>query len=191
MEVCQIAIDIISERERQMTSNYFSDACDVCSFSNKRVPNRQQFFLRKRTPSEYHNSLCMSYQTNYSKREYFVCFITYMGHLNLWNILFMFHHIHVTFKFRSLVQLSPIRCLVNVYGYHCHAKIGVSNNCDGTKMTLTLLQCLQLDFNINWIVIQQLSWVFGHVIFHSPCSKLNKIHISDAHPWFLILTSSS
>jgi hypothetical protein len=24
-----------------------------------------------------------------------------MGHLNLQNILFMFHHIHVTFKFRE------------------------------------------------------------------------------------------
>jgi hypothetical protein len=24
-----------------------------------------------------------------------------MGHLNLWNVLFMFHHIHVTFKFRE------------------------------------------------------------------------------------------
>jgi hypothetical protein len=37
----------------------------------------------------------------YKKRIFYLCFITYMGHLNLWNILFMFHHIHETFKFRE------------------------------------------------------------------------------------------
>ena len=54
-------------------------------------------------------------------------------------------------------QILRLRCLVNIYGDHCQAKIGVSNDCDGTKMTLTLLQCLQLDSDINWIVIQQQS----------------------------------
>ncbi len=40
------------------------------------------------------------YQTNYSKRKIFcLCFITYMGHLNFGNILFMFYHIHGTFNF--------------------------------------------------------------------------------------------
>ncbi len=37
----------------------------------------------------------------FKKRIFCLCFITYMGHLNLRNILFMFHHIHVTFKFRD------------------------------------------------------------------------------------------
>jgi hypothetical protein len=54
-------------------------------------------------------------------------------------------------------QILQLRCLVNIYGDHCQAKIGVLNNRDGTKMTLTLLQCLQLNSDINWIVIQQQS----------------------------------
>jgi hypothetical protein len=37
----------------------------------------------------------------FKKRIFCLCFITYMGHLNLRNILFMFHHIHGTFKFRE------------------------------------------------------------------------------------------
>jgi hypothetical protein len=35
------------------------------------------------------------------KRIFCLCFITYMGHLNLGNILFMLHHIYGTFKFRE------------------------------------------------------------------------------------------
>jgi hypothetical protein len=90
---------------------------------------------------------------------------------------------------RRQYQILWLRCLVNIYGDHCQAKIGESNNCDGTKMTLTLLQSLQLNSDINWIVVQQQSWIFGHDIFHSPCSKLNEINISHAHPWFLITAS--
>jgi hypothetical protein len=37
----------------------------------------------------------------FKKRILCLGFITYMGHLNLGNILFMFHHIHGTFKFRE------------------------------------------------------------------------------------------
>jgi hypothetical protein len=37
----------------------------------------------------------------FKKRIFCLCFITYMGHLNLGNIPFMFHHIHGTFKFRE------------------------------------------------------------------------------------------
>ncbi len=87
-------------------------------------------------------------------------------------------------------QIWRLRCLINIYGDHCQENIGASNDCNGTKMTLTLLQCLQLDSNINWIVVQQQSWVFGHDIFRSPCSKINKIHTSDAHPWFSIMALS-
>jgi hypothetical protein len=54
-------------------------------------------------------------------------------------------------------QILQLRCLVNIYGDHCQAKIGVSNDCGGTKMTLNLLQSFQLDSNIDWIVVQQLS----------------------------------
>jgi hypothetical protein len=54
-------------------------------------------------------------------------------------------------------QILRLRCLVNIYGDHCQAEIGVSNDRNGTKMTLTLLQCLQLDSDINQIVIQQQS----------------------------------
>jgi hypothetical protein len=54
-------------------------------------------------------------------------------------------------------QILQLRCLVNIYGDHCQAEIGLSNDRDGTKMTLTLLQCLQLDSDINWIVVQQQS----------------------------------
>jgi hypothetical protein len=54
-------------------------------------------------------------------------------------------------------QILRLRCLVNIYGDHCQAKIGVLDNCDGTKMTLTLLQCLHLDSDINWIIVQQQS----------------------------------
>ena len=52
-------------------------------------------------------------------------------------------------------QILQLRCLVNIYGDHFQAEIGVSNNRDGTKITFTLPQCLQLDSNINWIVVQQ------------------------------------
>ncbi len=38
----------------------------------------------------------------FKKRIFCLCFITYMGHLNLGNILFMFHHIHGTFKFMEI-----------------------------------------------------------------------------------------
>jgi hypothetical protein len=54
-------------------------------------------------------------------------------------------------------QIIRLRFLVNIYGDHCQAEIGVSNDHDGTKMTLTLLQCLQLDSDINWIIVQQQS----------------------------------
>jgi hypothetical protein len=30
-------------------------------------------------------------------------------------------------------QIIQLRFLVNIYGDHCQAKIGVLNNCDGTK----------------------------------------------------------
>jgi hypothetical protein len=57
---------------------------------------------------------------------------------------------------RRQYQILRLRCLINIYGDHCQAKIGVSNNRDGTKMALTLLQCRQLeDSVINWIVVQQ------------------------------------
>jgi hypothetical protein len=58
---------------------------------------------------------------------------------------------------RKQYQILRLRCLVNIYGENCQAKIGVLNNRNGTKITLTLLQCLQLDSNISWIVIQQQS----------------------------------
>jgi hypothetical protein len=32
------------------------------------------------------------------KRIFYLCFITYMGHLNLGNILFTLHHIHGSFS---------------------------------------------------------------------------------------------
>jgi hypothetical protein len=59
--------------------------------------------------------------------------------------------------YRRQYQILRLRCLINIYGDHCQAKIGVSNNRGGTKMTLTLLQCLQLNSEINWIVVQQQS----------------------------------
>jgi hypothetical protein len=54
-------------------------------------------------------------------------------------------------------QILRLRCLINIYGDHCQAKIGVLNDRNGTKMKLTLIQCLQLDSDINWIVVQQQS----------------------------------
>jgi hypothetical protein len=54
-------------------------------------------------------------------------------------------------------QILQLRCLVNIYGDHCQAKIGASYDRNGTKMILTLLQRLQLDSDINWIVVQQQS----------------------------------
>ncbi len=56
---------------------------------------------------------------------------------------------------RRQYQIIRLRFLINIYGDHCQTEIGVLNDRDGTKMTLTLLQCLQLDSNINWIVVQQ------------------------------------
>jgi hypothetical protein len=56
---------------------------------------------------------------------------------------------------RRQYQIIRLRILVNIYGDHYQAEIGVSNDRDGTKMPLTLLQCLQLESNINWIVVQQ------------------------------------
>jgi hypothetical protein len=58
---------------------------------------------------------------------------------------------------RRQYQILRLKCLVNIYGDHCQAKIGVSNDRNGTTMNLTLLQFLQLDFLINWIVVQQQS----------------------------------
>ena len=52
-------------------------------------------------------------------------------------------------------QILQLRCLVDIYGDHCQAEIGVLNNHNGTKITFTLLRCLQPDSDINWIVVQQ------------------------------------
>ncbi len=100
MKVRQIAINFFSERERQMTRDYLAMLVMFAHLAIKEGQIASNFFLQKRTPSDYRNLLCMSYQTNYSKREYFVyvlsytwdikiygifclCFITYMWHLNL------------------------------------------------------------------------------------------------------------
>jgi hypothetical protein len=40
-------------------------------------------------------------KTLFKKIIFCLCFITYIGHLNLGNILFMFCHIHGTLKFRE------------------------------------------------------------------------------------------
>ncbi len=53
------------------------------------------------------------------------------------------------------------------------AKIGVSEDRDGTTINSTLLQCTHLNSNINWIVVQQQSWAFGRDIFLSPSSRTN------------------
>jgi hypothetical protein len=50
---------------------------------------------------------------------------------------------------RRQYQILRLRCLVNIYGDHCHVEIGVSNDRNGTQMKLTLPQCLQLDSDIN------------------------------------------
>ncbi len=36
-------------------------------------------------------------------------------------------------------QILRLRCLVNIHGDHCQAKIGVSNNCDGTNHCSTTI----------------------------------------------------
>jgi hypothetical protein len=43
----------------------------------------------------------------FKKRIFCLCFIKYMGHLNLGNTLFMFHHIHGIFKFREFGGAAP------------------------------------------------------------------------------------
>jgi hypothetical protein len=68
-------------------------------------------------------------------------------------------------------QCLRLACLVNIYGDHCQAKIGVLNDGDGTTMSSTLLQCLHLKSNINQIAVQQQSLVFDHNIMRSPCSR--------------------
>jgi hypothetical protein len=45
---------------------------------------------------------------------------------------------------RRQYQCLRLACLVNIYGDHCQAEIGVLNDCDGTTMNLILLQCLHL-----------------------------------------------
>ena len=67
MKVCQIAIDLFSKRERQMTSDYLAM---LVMFAHLAIKERQ-------IASEYlaiHDCqiASMSYQKNYSKREYFV-----------------------------------------------------------------------------------------------------------------------
>jgi hypothetical protein len=59
------------------------------------------------------------------------------------------------FTCRRQYQILQLTCLVNINGDHCQAEIGVLNDRNGTKTKLTLLQCLQLDSDVNWIVIQQ------------------------------------
>ena len=83
MKVCQIAIDLFSKRERQMTSDYLAM---LVMFAHLAIKERQiaSIFFSKRerlvTTAIYH--VCLTKQIVQKK-----------------NILFMFYHIHGTFKF--------------------------------------------------------------------------------------------
>jgi hypothetical protein len=72
MKVRQIAMDFFSKRERQMTIDYLAMLVMFAHLAMKERQIASNFFSKRERPSDYRNSLCMSYQTNYSKREYFV-----------------------------------------------------------------------------------------------------------------------
>jgi hypothetical protein len=98
MKVRQIAIDFFSKREHQMTSNYLAM---LVMFAHLAIKERQitSIFFSKRecqvtTSIRY---VCLTKQI-IQKENILFMFITYMGHINLWNVLFMFHHIHGTFE---------------------------------------------------------------------------------------------
>jgi hypothetical protein len=60
----------------------------------------------------------------FKKRIFCLCFITYMGHFNLGNILFMFHRIHGTFKFREFGAAASNKhqgfaVKTNIYSVEC------------------------------------------------------------------------
>jgi hypothetical protein len=101
MKVRQITIDFFSKRERQMTRNYLAM---LMMFAHLAIKERQiasNFFSERECPVITAISfVCLTKQI-IQKEIFCLCFIAYMGHLNLQNILFMFHHIHVPFKFRE------------------------------------------------------------------------------------------
>ncbi len=84
-----------------MTSDYLAM---LVMFAHLAIKERQiaSIFFSKRerqvTPAIHY--VCLTKQIIQKENILFI-FITYMGHLNLRNILFMFHHIHATFKFRE------------------------------------------------------------------------------------------
>ncbi len=75
----------VAIKERQIASNFFTKE------NAKWLPQSVIYVLPNKLSE---------------KRIFCLCFITYMGHLNLQNILFMFHHIHVTFKYREFVAAA-------------------------------------------------------------------------------------
>ncbi len=95
MKVCQIAIDFFSKRERQMTSNYLAM---LVMFAHLAIKERQiasNFFSEREcqvTTAIHH--VCLTKQI--IQKE---------------NILFMFYHIHGTFKFTEYsVYVSSHTC---------------------------------------------------------------------------------
>ncbi len=61
---------------------------------------RNHFSERERQVTTATCYVCLTKQI-IQNENILLCLITYMGHLNLLNSLFLFHHIHVTFKFRE------------------------------------------------------------------------------------------
>ena len=77
----------------------------------------------------------------------------------------------IIFVVHSLTVIKIVSGKTRGYENTSQAKIGVSDDCDDTTINLTLLQCIHLNSDINWIVVQQQSWAFGDDISHSPRSR--------------------
>ncbi len=101
MIVHQIAINFFSKRECQITSNYLAMFMMFAHLAIKERQIASIFFTKENAKWLLQFVMYVLPNKLFKKRIFCLCFITHMGHLNLWNILFMFHHIHVTFKFKE------------------------------------------------------------------------------------------
>ncbi len=106
MKMRQIAINFFSKRERQMTSNYLAMLVIFAHLAIKERQIASNFFSEKECQVTTQFVMYVLPNILFRKRIFCLCFIVYVGHLILWNILFMFHHIHVTFSVCLFVCLS-------------------------------------------------------------------------------------
>ncbi len=106
MKVHQIAIDFFSKRERQMTSNYLAILVMFAHFAMKERQIASNFLAKE----------------NAKWLQQYIMYVLPNKIIQKEDILFMFYHIHGTFKFTEYsIYVSSHTCDIagNLAFFHC------------------------------------------------------------------------